>query len=56
MLWVIVPIVIIIVGIFVGVELSKFNDQASLFTEADKNSIVNIMLIEDIGKDIMNGK
>ena len=56
MLWVIVPIVIIIVGIFVGVELSKFNDQAPLFTEADKKSIVNIMLIEDIGKDIMNGK
>ena len=56
MLWVIVSIVIIIVGIFVGVELSKFNDQAPLFTEADKNSIVNIMLIEDIGKDIINGK
>lgn len=56
MLWVIVPIILIIVGIFVGVELSKFNDKAPLFTEADKNSIVNIMLIEDIGKDIMNGK
>lgn len=56
MLWVIVPIILIIVGIFVGVELSKFNDQAPIFTEADRNSIVNIMLIEDIGKDIMNGK
>lgn len=56
MLWVIVPIIIIIAGIFVGVELSKFNDQAPLFTEADRNSLVNIMLIEDIGKDIMNGK
>lgn len=56
MLWVIVPIVIIIAGIFVGVELSKFNDQAPLFTEADKNSILTLMLIEDVGKDIMNGK
>lgn len=49
-------VIITIIGIFVGVALSNFNDQAPLITKEDVDFVLTVMFIEDMGKDIMNGK
>lgn len=49
-------VIITIIGIFVGVALSNYNDQAPLITKEDEDFVLTVMFIEDMGKDIMNGK
>lgn len=49
-------VIITIIGIFVGVALSNFNDQAPLITKEDVDFVLTVMFIEDMGKDIINGK
>lgn len=49
-------VIITIIGIFVGVALSNFNGQAPLITKEDEDFVLTVMFIEDMGKDIMNGK
>lgn len=52
---IIVSVVIItIIGIFVGVALSNFNDQAPLITKEDEDFVLTVMFLEDMGKEIMN--
>lgn len=49
-------VIITIIGIFVGVALSNFNDQTPIITKEDEDFVLTVMFIEDMGKDIINGK
>lgn len=49
-------VIITIIGIFVGVALSNFNDQAPLIKKEDVDFVLTVMFIEDIGKEIMNNE
>lgn len=49
-------VIITIIGIFVGVALSNFNDQAPLITKEDVDFVLTVMFIEDMGKEIMNNE
>lgn len=56
MLWVIVPIVIIIVGVLAGGDVLNRRGSDNIITKEDEDFVLTVMFLEDMGKDIMNGK
>ena len=53
---IIVTIIIIVIGVLIGTDILSRRDSDTIITKEDEDFVLTVMFLEDMGKDIMNGK
>lgn len=53
---IIVTIIILVVGALVGSDVLNHKDSDDIITKEDEDFVLTVMFIEDMGKEIINGK
>lgn len=53
---IIVTIIIIVIGVLIGIDILSHRDSDTIITKEDEDFVLTVMFLEDMGKDIMNGK
>lgn len=53
---IIVTIIIIFIGVLAGGVVLNHRDPENIITKEDEDFVLTVMFLEDMGKDIINGK
>ena len=53
---IIVTIIIIFIGVLAGGDVLNHRDPDNIITKEDEDFVLTVMFLEDMGKEIMNGK